>query len=106
MTRQFHDLIDMTRLDTGKLRLEPAPLEVAALLARCIAMLAGKAAEKSIALETRLARTLPMVHAENGDLVAELQQKYFDQGITGPEGQAAIAGYTLDGEQLFFPNAR
>ena len=27
---------------------------------------------------------LPMVHAENGDLVAELQQKYFDQGITVP----------------------
>ena len=26
---------------------------------------------------------LPMVHAENGDLVAALQEKYFNQGITG-----------------------
>ena len=26
--------------------------------------------------------------------------------ITGSEGQAAIAGYRLDGQQLFFPNAR
>ena len=31
---------------------------------------------------------LPMVHAENGDLVAALQEKYFNEGITGPEGHA------------------
>ena len=30
----------------------------------------------------------------------------FVDWITGPDGQAAIAAYTLDGEQLFFPNAR
>jgi len=26
--------------------------------------------------------------------------------LTGPEGQAAIASYKIDGQQLFFPNAR
>ena len=25
--------------------------------------------------------------------------------LTGPEGQAAIAAFTLEGQQLFFPNA-
>lgn len=29
---------------------------------------------------------LPMVHAENGDLVSELQKKVLASGITGPEG--------------------
>ena len=29
----------------------------------------------------------------------------FVDWLTGPAGQAAIAGYTLDGQQLFFPNA-
>ncbi len=35
---------------------------------------------------------------------AELGQAFIDW-ITGPEGQAAIAGYRLDGQQLFHPNA-
>jgi tungstate transport system substrate-binding protein len=35
---------------------------------------------------------------------AEAGQKFIDW-ILSDEGQAAIAGYTLEGEQLFFPNA-
>ena len=41
---------------------------------------------------------LPMVHAENGDLVAALQEKYFNQGITGPEGHAYSRPPELEGE--------
>ena len=36
---------------------------------------------------------------------AELGQAFIDW-ITGPEGQAAIASYKIDGEQLFFPDAQ
>ncbi|SDC95093.1 substrate-binding domain-containing protein [Ruegeria marina] len=36
---------------------------------------------------------------------AEAGQKFIDW-LIGPDGQAAIASYTLDGQQLFFPNAR
>lgn len=36
---------------------------------------------------------------------AEAGQRFIDW-LVGPDGQAAISSYRIDGEQLFFPNAR
>jgi len=43
--------------------------------------------------------------ARHANVKAEAGQMFIDW-IIGPQGQAAIAAYTLDGQQLFFPNAQ
>src|SRR6056297_114527 len=41
---------------------------------------------------------LPFVHAENGDLVASLQEKYLAEGSTGPEAHAYSRPASVEGE--------
>ena len=41
--------------------------------------------------------------AKHPNVKAELGQKFIDW-LTGPEGQAAIASFQINGEQLFFPS--
>ncbi len=47
-----------------------------------------------------------LVNPEKHPHVKAQEGRTFIEWITGPEGQAAIAGYRIDGQQLFFPDAQ
>jgi tungstate transport system substrate-binding protein len=47
-----------------------------------------------------------LVNPEKHARVKVKEGQAFIDWLTGPEGQAAIASYKLNGEQLFFPNAK
>ncbi|MES0825318.1 substrate-binding domain-containing protein [Ruegeria sp. SCP11] len=47
-----------------------------------------------------------LVNPEKHPRVRAAAGQRFIDWLTGPDGQAAIASYKLDGQQLFFPNAK
>ena len=56
--------------------------------------------EEMFASFTRCAElgAMPLVHAENGELVAALQKHYLAKGVTGPEGHALSRPPEVEGE--------
>lgn len=66
ITRQFDDLIDLTRLETGKLRLSFEPACIERTIDRCLAMVASAAAARDIELVRDVAPSLPRVVMDDG----------------------------------------
>ena len=61
LTRQFHDLLDMTRLDTGKLSLNIEQACLEDVIRRCMTLATAEADRRSITLERRGEIDLPNV---------------------------------------------
>ena len=72
ITTQFNDLIDLTRLETGKMRLERSPTGFADVVERSIAMCESAARAKSLVVEHDVEENLPDLDIDGGRIVQVL----------------------------------
>jgi signal transduction histidine kinase len=87
----IRDLLEATRAESGKLRIEPRCISLGELVQQAIAMLRPAADEKRIGLEIGLDQRLPLVHADP-DRVLEVLINLVDNAIkfTPPDGAIMV----------------
>src|SRR5208282_2354540 len=87
----IRDLLEATRADSGKLRIEPRCIDIGELVRQAITMMQPTAAEKHVGLEAELDPTVPLVYADP-DRALEVLINLIDNGIkfTPPEGSVVV----------------
>ena len=87
----IRDLLEATRADSGKLRIEPRCIDIGELIQQAVAMMRPTAAEKEVALELRWIQTIKLVYADP-DRTLEVLINLIDNGIkfTPPNGTVVV----------------
>ncbi len=69
MNRMIQDLLDITRIESGRMAVDCAPLPVPALMDEVVSMMGPLARDAGISLECRFAPDLPVLYADRDRLV-------------------------------------
>jgi sigma-B regulation protein RsbU (phosphoserine phosphatase) len=87
----IRDLLEATRAESGKMRIEPRCIALGELVQQAVAMLRPTADEKRVGLEIGLDQRLPLVHADP-DRVLEVLINLVDNAIkfTPAEGSVIV----------------
>ncbi len=95
----IRDLLEATRAETGKLRVEPRCVALAELVQQAVAMLRPTAEEKKIGLEVGMDQRLPLVRADP-DRVLEVLINLLDNAIkfTPPEGSVVVKACMVEAD--------
>lgn len=102
MNRLVQDLLDVAKIEAGRMSIVRRPVEVPALFAEAEDLLRPLAAEKSIVLETRSSPTLPPLHAD-ADRVQQAIGNLVGNAIkfTSPGGQIVVRAEPAGGTVRF-----
>jgi sigma-B regulation protein RsbU (phosphoserine phosphatase) len=76
----IRDLLEATRADSGKLRIEPRCIDIGELIQQAVAMMRPTAAEKEVGLEAELDQAIRLVYADP-DRILEVLINLIDNGI-------------------------
>jgi sigma-B regulation protein RsbU (phosphoserine phosphatase) len=93
------DLLEGTRAESGKMRIEPRCIALAELVHQTVAMMRPAADEKRIGLEIGVEQMLPLVHADP-DRVLEVLINLVDNAIkfTPPDGAIMVQACRVDAD--------
>jgi signal transduction histidine kinase len=98
----IRDLLEATRAESGKMRIEPRCIALGELVQQAVAMLRPTADEKKIGLEIGLDQRLPLVHADP-DRVLEVLINLIDNAIkfTPAEGSVMVQASMVEADPGF-----
>jgi signal transduction histidine kinase/DNA-binding response OmpR family regulator len=101
LRRLVEELLDLSRIEAGRLVINRAPLSLGSVLEDVAANLKQMADEKGVALEVVLPVPLPLVEAD-GQRLAQVITNLVHNGIkfTPPPGQVRVAAERVNGEVL------
>jgi phosphoserine phosphatase RsbU/P len=87
----IRDLLEATRADSGKLRIDLRCIDIGELMRQAVAMMRPSAAEKNVILECGPEQAIPLVHADP-DRILEVLINLIDNGIkfTPAEGTVVV----------------
>jgi len=102
MNRLIQDLLDVRRIESGRLAIDPRPVTVALLVDETLEMLRPLAASASLELCTDLAPELPRVRADSGRILQVFSNLVGNAiKFTPPGGRITIGATCLEDEVRF-----
>ena len=95
----IHDLLEATRVESGKINIEPRFIFIDDLIRQAISMMAPTAKEKQIGLEIGVDSRLPFVYADP-DRILQVLINLIDNGIkfTPPEGAVIVKACMVEAD--------
>jgi signal transduction histidine kinase len=95
----IRDLLEATRAESGKIRIEPRCITIGDLVQQAISMMSPTAKEKRLGLEVGLDARIPFVYADP-DRILQVLINLIDNGIkfTPPEGSIMIKACMVEAD--------
>jgi signal transduction histidine kinase len=96
----IRDLLEATRAESGKIRVEPRCISIGELIQQAVTMMRPIAAERQVGLEIGLDSRIPLVHADP-DRILEVLINLTDNAIkfTEPEGAVMVKACMVDADE-------
>jgi sigma-B regulation protein RsbU (phosphoserine phosphatase) len=102
LVAMVHDLLEATRAESGKLRVEPRCIAVGNLIQQAVSMMTATAKKKQVGLEMALDTRIPLVYADP-DRVLQVLINLLDNGIkfTPPDGSVMLKACLVEADPNF-----